>query len=75
MIATRLPGDARRRGMRRWTGASPRSAVKPNARRLMRRYSLSSHAGPTCPCPEKFRNLPAGTVFDYTAETSRNWQN
>ncbi len=27
------------------------------------------------PLPEKFRNLPVGTVFDYTADTTRNWQN
>jgi hypothetical protein len=27
------------------------------------------------PLPEKFRGLPAGTVFDYTADTTRNWQN
>ena len=25
------------------------------------------------PLPERFRNLPAGTVFDFTAEASRNW--
>lgn len=30
---------------------------------------------PYVPLPEKFRDLPAGTVFDYTADTSRNWQN
>jgi hypothetical protein len=26
------------------------------------------------PLPEKFRGLPPGSVFDYTADASRNWQ-
>ncbi|MCC6698626.1 MAG: DUF4838 domain-containing protein [Candidatus Hydrogenedentes bacterium] len=26
------------------------------------------------PLPERFRGLPAGTVFDYPADLSRNWQ-
>jgi len=27
------------------------------------------------PLPAKFRDLPPGTVFDFTADTSRNWRN
>jgi hypothetical protein len=26
------------------------------------------------PLPERFRNLPPGTVFDFTADATRNWQ-
>ncbi|MBM4080928.1 MAG: DUF4838 domain-containing protein, partial [Planctomycetes bacterium] len=29
---------------------------------------------PYVPLPEKFRALPPGSVFDYTADTSRNWK-
>lgn len=41
------------------------------AEKEMRRYtSLPS----SVPLPEKFRDLPRGTVFDYTADMTRNWQ-
>jgi len=43
---------------------------KAAAEKEMRRYtSLPSSIA----LPEKFRNLPRGTVFDYTADMTRNW--
>lgn len=47
-----------------------RAAEKAAAEKEMRRYtSLPS----SVPLPEKFRDLPRGTVMDYTADMSRNW--
>jgi len=43
---------------------------KAEAEKEMRRYtSLPSFI----PLPEKFRDLPKGTVYDYTADMTRNW--
>ncbi|OIO97617.1 MAG: hypothetical protein AUJ92_03225 [Armatimonadetes bacterium CG2_30_59_28] len=44
---------------------------KAEAEKEMRRYtSLPS----SVPLPEKFRDRPKGTVFDYTADMTRNWK-
>jgi len=49
---------------------SQQEKEKQAAEREMRRYtSLPS----SVPLPEKFRDLPKGTVHDYTADMTRNW--
>lgn len=50
--------------------AGQQAAEKAEAEKEMRRYtSLPS----SVPLPAKFRDLPRGTVFDYTADMTRNW--
>lgn len=46
------------------------AAEKAAAEKELRRYAALPSL---VPLPEKFRSLPPGTVFDYTAETTRNW--
>lgn len=43
---------------------------KAEAEKEMRRYTTLPGS---VPLPEKFRDLPKGTVFDYTADMTRNW--
>lgn len=45
-------------------------AEKATAEKEMRRYTSLPGA---VPLPAKFRDLPKGSVFDYTADMSRNW--
>lgn len=48
-----------------------RQADKDACEAEIARYTLLA---PVVTLPEKFRHLPAGTVRDFTADTSRNWQ-
>ena len=53
----------------------------PEARRAAERETCDAEVAALTarkayvPLPERFRDLPAGTVFDFTADATRNWRN
>jgi len=54
----RLPANAR---------AAEKAVAEAEVKKLTARKAY-------LPLPEQFRNLPPGSVFDYPADTTRNWQ-